>query len=137
MFDDAEWRKLIVRLTTLTSAQRLEWHESDGTVEAVVAGTKYVIGSVDNDDRQPFFLAVIATEPDPWAISPQDREIARLESTPEVDRDWGSEYAPPAAELIHDLRRLANRSAKGAPQLLSKLLDDLDAVDQAQSEPPF
>lgn len=129
MFDESEWTQLVETLTQLTRQGRLKWHEDGSNVTTTVAGVTYVIGSVDNDGRQPYFLAVEEATDDPWAST---KELSRLESIPE-DAEW--EYGAPAGGRLHYLRREAIRNALGAPQLLNRLLKDLEAT--GDDEPPF
>ena len=134
MFDDEEWRTLVERLIELTLKQKLEWIETNDRFETKVGETTYAVGSRDNDDRQPFFLSVGPSNPDPWKTT---SEIGRLESVPEPDEDQGYGYEPSAAQRVNVLRHLALRAARGAPRVLSKLLGDLDVVAGDSDEPPF
>lgn len=122
MFEKEEWARLVGKLLALTRRNSLTWEQDGGTITTSVGGVEYEIGSVDNDDRQPFYLAVVESV-DPWTR----RELARLISEP-LEEWTASGEAAPGAQLI-ELRRLALRSAIGAPQLLGRLLGDLDRVE--------
>ncbi|MCE4025450.1 hypothetical protein LXM50_05650 [Microbacterium sp. Au-Mic1] len=128
MFTDDEWMQLVRRLMALTDAGRLEWIQEPqdedmqaqgGIVVAPVGAFDYVIGSVDRDDRPPFYLGV------------GDREarklLARLESTPARTGDDTTIIT--AAELVPELRERALRSASGASRLFSNLIEGLNGLE--------
>lgn len=122
MFEENEWSQLVAKLASLTHAGRIEWTEGDMIYKTSVGDILYVIGTVDNDGRPPYFVGV-------WDSS-ESRYLARLESEPFPD----AMGTPPqtAAEAIPALYALAARSAAGAPQLFNELigaLNDLDDVD--------
>jgi len=119
MFEDDEWNAIIGKLMDLTRANKTAWHnsESQDLVSTVIGPVAYIVGSVDNDGRAPYFLAVVKVDSD------ANKELARLESTP-VNTDEG--YSP--QEKIVDLHRLAFRMASGGPQLVASLLADMNAL---------
>lgn len=122
MFEEDEWMLLVAELATATRANTLKWTEQDARVVAIVGDNSYEIGSIDDDGRIPYFLSVRLGE------GRAATELARLESEPlDDEREWT------AGEKLHELRNLAYRSAKGAPQIFGKLLADL----RAKAEPPF
>ncbi|MCP8999575.1 hypothetical protein NFC73_07490 [Pseudarthrobacter sp. RMG13] len=122
MFEDDEWLELVTELITATRAHNLKWMEQDDRVIALLGDSSYEIGSIDDDGRIPYFLGVRIRED--GVVT----EIARLESEPVVeDRPWT------AGEKLPELRNLAFRSAKGAPEIFGKLLADLKGT----AEPPF
>lgn len=122
MFEEDEWMQLVTELITATRSNALKWTEQDARVVAVVGESSYEIGSIDDDGRIPYFLSVRLGE------GGTPTEIARLESEPvNEEREWT------AGERLVELRNLAYRSAKGAPQIFGKLLADLKAT----AEPPF
>lgn|GEM_PF-5321358 len=124
MFEESEWLELVTELISATRANALVWTEHDHSAVTTVGESSYEIGSVDADDRIPYFLSVRLSE------NGIVNEIARLESEPLNDeREWT------AAERLVELRNLAFRSARGAPQLFGKLLSELRNV--TKDDVPF
>lgn len=122
MFEESEWMQLVTELMSATRADSLKWTEQGARVVAIVGQSSYEIGSIDDDGRIPYFLSVRLDE------NGTPTEIARLESEPIIEeRSWT------AGEKLVELRNLAYRSAKGAPQIFGKLLAELKAT----TEPPF
>lgn len=124
MFDDAEWSQIIDRLLDLTQRNLIKWAFEESVITAKVGQVEYVLGSVDKDGRQPFFLHI--WRPDSETIA------ARLESTPGPDDEvpWSGLSA---AEKVSTLHAAAVRSASGAGELFDELMADLKRID----EPPF
>jgi hypothetical protein len=122
MFDSSEWSRLVETLLKRSRSELLEWSldQDRGLLRARVGGTDYMIGSVDNDGRPPFFLAV--------GDANARAELARLESDPSEDAPWDTGVKSASQRLV-ELRNLAMRLAQGAPQLLNKLISDLDSLD--------
>ena len=122
MFEEEEWLALVATLIAATKSNSVKWIEKGNAVVTVVGNTSYEVGSVDGDDRIPFYLRVLLNE------ERKQTEIARIESEPvSSNMDWT------AAERLLELRNVAFRSAKGAPQIFSKLLSELKAT----TDPPF
>lgn len=120
MFEQDEWMQLVTELIAATRSNALNWIEVDDRVVAVVGESRYEIGSIDDDGRIPYFLGVAVNE------DGRATEIARLESEPvSEERAWT------AGEKLPELRNLALRSAKGAPEIFGKLLADLKATGEA------
>lgn len=122
MFEENEWKQLVSQLIKLTRAETVDWKNERDEVAAVIGDYRYAIGSVDNDGRIPYYLAVKES----WG----QKELDRLESQPINEEPFAQ---PSAGEMLLELRHLAFRSAQGAPQLFSKLMADL----QQAEEPPF
>lgn len=122
MFEEEEWLALVQRLIELTRADKLAWTRTHGVVSVAVDGTEYIVGSLDNDDRPPYFLRL-------WDLGGEG-EIARLDSEPVDEGDvWGEVNGPQnAAQWLPTLRSLAHRSASGGTARLKKLLAGLDAL---------
>lgn len=129
MFDEREWSQIVDRLIDLTRRQAASWKSvtsEDATrewVETRAGDLEFMVGSVDNDDRPPYYLAV-------WDVESL-RYLARLESEPVPDAN-GWEVALSPAQKILELRGLAYRSAQGSPQLLARILSRLDDIDPEQ-----
>ena len=118
MFSNSEWIALISKLSELTDEGLLKWISRNGLLLTNVNGTDYAIGAVDNDDRPPYFLDVGDAE--------ARENLARLESIPSEDDEWEGEEN--ASQMIWALRGKALRSATGAPQLIRRLLGDLEEL---------
>ena len=117
MFEENEWLELVMALISATRANALVWTEQDHSAVTTAGESSYEIGSVDADDRIPYFLSVRLSE------NGIVKEIARMESEPlDNEREWT------AAERLVELRNLAFRSARGAPQIFGKLLTELKNV---------
>jgi len=117
MFENDEWLAIIKKLIELTRAEAAKWSLGDVNVlRSEVEGTEYEIGSVDNDGRAPYFLAIYTGE------GFDREELARIESDPGEFEN----YTP--GEAVTDLQRIANRMARGGPQLASKLLADMEKI---------
>lgn len=121
MFDQEEWTVLVQRLVQLTRAGNVPWQESpNGGMSATVSGTDYYLASVDKDERPPYVLML----GDPEEL----RTFARLESEPLPDNNW-EEDRTTGANLLPELYTLAYRHAKGAGDLLLRLLRGLDSLE--------
>ena len=121
MFDEVEWASLVTRLISLSKDQVLKWEmPGNDAISLRVGAVEYEIGSVDRDGRAPFFLSVTSLN--------DGRLIGKLESSPVESNQWGSEVALSAPQMIIELRTLALRVAQNAPQVLSKLISDLDDI---------
>ena len=125
MFEEREWMQIVERLVRLTKEQVLTWKTvaAEGTewVETRVDDLDYMVGSVDNDQRPPYYLSL-------WDVNSRDY-LARLESEPiQEDDEWGQ--APlTAGNRLLELRTVAYRSAQGSPQLLSRIMNGFDRID--------
>jgi len=119
MFDDDEWLELVRKLAALTEAEAVKWAiAANGNLSVSLRGYQYEIGSVDNDGRQPYFLAVNQlVQDEPWS----ETELARLEAQ-------GNDRFSDAQKELVGLQRLAFRSAHGGPQLFAKLLSDMEEI---------
>lgn len=128
MFEDEEWNAILAKLADLTRANKTIWthNEHQGLLTTSVGANAYAIGSVDMDDREPYFFAVLRMD-DGTAV-----ELARLESTHVgVSNGWSP------GERIVDLQHLAFRMAKGGPQLASELLADMEKLLPSQPQTPW
>ncbi|UXN23928.1 hypothetical protein N8D74_10060 [Curtobacterium flaccumfaciens] len=129
MFDEREWSQIVDRLIRLTRQQSVAWktvQTEDGSrewVETRAGDLEFLVGSVDEDRRPPFYLAV-------WDVE-ATRYLARVESEPWPD-DVGSDASLSAAQKLIELRALAYRSAQGSPQLLARIMENLNEVERDQ-----
>ena len=115
MFEDEEWVKIIYKLVALTKAEKIKWEfEYDGSLNAMLDGTLYKVGSVDIDGRAPYYFSISDGNP--------PVELARVESGP------GNEYETTPGEGVTELQRMAYRMASGGPQLAAKLLAQMEAI---------
>ncbi len=119
MFDESQWAELVKEISRLTDAEKLEWGREDSVFVAKVGSVEYVVGSVDNDDRAPYFVGV-------WNPESSDY-VARLESQPLPDDDSTSKLT--TAHALPDLYARVKRSATGADRLFSNLLTELKGLE--------
>lgn len=123
MFDDSEWKILVTRVLSLTREGRFPWAKNDLDLPvALVNDVEYATGSVDRDGRPPYFFQL-------WDEK-KGELIARLESEP-IPADsvpWETDVLS-AAQLLPELFELAARAASGAPAVFSRLVSDLDSLD--------
>ncbi|WP_336633327.1 MULTISPECIES: hypothetical protein [unclassified Microbacterium] len=119
MFDESQWGALVGEIAKLTEAEKLTWRAEDGVFTASVGQVEYVLGSVDNDDRAPYFFGV-------W--DPSNSEyLAKLESQPTEN---GGLAAATPAQAVPALYARVKRSATGADRLFSSLLNGLKRLDE-------
>lgn len=123
MFDTEEWTTLIRRVMALTRQGQFDWSRNDvGKLISLVGDVEYAVGSIDSDQRPPYFFQV-------WD-EVNDVLVARLESQPPPSAEDAWEQPElNGAQLIPELFELAVRSASGAPEVFKKLLGDLDRLD--------
>jgi len=119
MFDENEWRQLVGKLMQISSTGKLEWSLIDGVVSTTLGDFEYSIGSVDGDGRPPYFLRI-------WNQTSW-QEIGKLISEPIQDPPW-DDGERTAGQSLLELRHVATRLAYGAPQLLTRLLSELDSL---------
>ncbi|MFB4350515.1 hypothetical protein [Microbacterium sp. CR_7] len=119
MFDESQWEALVAEISRLTDAEKLHWAPEETVFVAKVGPMEYVMGSVDNDQRAPYFLGI-------W--NPESREyVARLESQPRPDASQTERLT--AAQFIPDLYKRVRRAATGTDRLFSSLLTDLKGLE--------
>ncbi|MFD1201001.1 hypothetical protein ACFSWE_05000 [Leucobacter albus] len=121
MFSSDEWDALIKRAIAQTEAEQLVWASEDTIFSAAVGKYEFVVGSVDNDGRLPYFFGV-------WNPAVEEY-VDKIESRPTAGMATDLESGLSASELIPRVVELARRSASGAVHVFSELLDGLDRLD--------
>ena len=128
MFEDNEWAILVAKLRDLTRNNKLEWSSQSGEDVATVGGYEYSIGSVDNDDRQPFYLEIRRD------FVTLDRLVSEP-ITPSGD-PWTEDAPQNAAQALLDLKALASRSALRTEVVFEEMLTALNRLD-SELDPGF
>ncbi|MFL0564583.1 hypothetical protein ACH0CG_02415 [Microbacterium sp. 179-I 1D1 NHS] len=119
MFDDSQWAALIGEVMKLTEGEKLTWQADEQPLFiATVGDIEYVLGSVDNDGRAPYFFGI---------FDPTIRQyLAKLESQPVSSDSWGGQTP---AQMVPGLYARVKRAATGADKLFSSLLTGLRNLD--------
>ena len=133
MFNDEEWDALSEELLKLSLQGKLNWeHWADG-FSTVAGNSRFSVGSKDHDGRPPYFLAAYKIE----FIEELDEDGLRLVGSvetvpPGIDTSVNQDHA---TDNILQLITLAERLAKGTPQLFKELLGNLKELEDSEPSP--
>lgn len=127
-----EWLSLIQKLARLTSQGSLTWGEDEDAPASGMAfrvdlesGISYIVFPEDMDGRFPFVLVV---------AEDRSREVARFRTVSFAEGGPFDSEEEEASALLSNLYLNVARLVSGAPQLVQRLLADLDSLDR---ERPF
>lgn len=133
MFNDDEWQALSSELLKLSVQGRLKWEYWQNGYSTTVQDDRYVVGSRDADGRPPYYLAAYKEGFIEEIGEMGSALVASIETVPSSYETSASRDR--TTENILQLATLAERLAKGTPQLFKELLGNLQ--DLEDPEPPF
>lgn len=108
-----EWQEIVERLDELTIAENVTWRKEENGFSVSVGRTKYLLGSIDEDEVAPFFLG----------IETDGREYDRYEQPPA--RTSGPDAVRGA---LSKLQRNVNRQHHRTPDRVRSFLEELGSV---------
>ena len=131
MFSDEEWTGLVDRLITQTELQHLEWKRQTGSpknLQANIALYAYVVGSVDQDDAEPYFLSVYVLNTEGGNYNRVDRITSTM---PADGTPWDD--LPQLQQNVVKLWSVAYRSVSGGIDVVAKMYEALDNLTSSSS----